>query len=189
MFYVDEAAFKLLIQYGYSMSFEENFDGIIIDSLKIRCLGEQMIDLAFSEAVDQHQRLWALAQQSLSGLEIDELGIRPKEVELLNAGCVVAQEALLDRGIEVPLGLRVPSQKPLTIYHPSCWMSSDFAQKLFDASFRDIDNYVRLKGRSSSYGPTPFITCCRQGQFNIVQWFMKMGARTKIDGEDFSWIA
>jgi len=189
MDHADEAAFKLLIEYDCPMSFKAGIDNMVLDQLKRCRLGEPMIDLALSKAVDQRQRLWALLQQSLSGLEIDELDIRPKEGELLDAGCVIAQEALLDRGIEVPLGLRVSNQKPLTIYHSRNWMSSNFAQKLFDAGFRDVDNHVRPRGRRSSYSPTPFIRCCRQGNFNSALWFMKMGARTRIDEEDFSWIA
>src|SRR5450432_132843 len=65
----------------------------------------------------------------------------------------------------------------------------NFAQKLFDAGFKDIDRCAPSIDGSSSYYTTPFILACCQGQFRVADWFLKMGARTRIDLDQVPYIA
>jgi hypothetical protein len=187
----DDTAVRLLVEYDCPMSHPMSYEGgdILLDMLKFCPLKQKTINLAIAKLADQRGRLWTLAQQNLSPREISRLGISLRQGEVLDADCAVIQDVLSNRGIYIPLALRVSPAKHRTVYNSTNPMSQKFAQKLFDAGFKSVDPCDHTSNGSSSYGPTPFLNACRQGEFELADWFLKMGARSRIDREEIPWIA
>ena len=104
--YGDNEAMSSLLKYECPMSYGEG-DDILIDKLKSSPLKRQTIKLAIAKSADQRQRLWALAQENLLALELGKLKISLQKGEVLDADCVVVQNALSSQQIYVPPSLKI----------------------------------------------------------------------------------
>jgi hypothetical protein len=185
----DVEALTLLIDHDCPMSAATFSDEIVLDLFKTDTLEGSMADKAISLAADQRTRLWALARQTLSRVELEKLHVSLNEGEVLDSGSVRVVKALLDRSIEVPLALRISTGRAVTIYSRCDYMTPWFAQKLFDAGFRDFDMHDVSRGSDSDYGPTPFLRCCRRGNYGLATWLLNMGARVQVDHRGKTWMA
>ncbi|KAH0536165.1 hypothetical protein FGG08_006929, partial [Glutinoglossum americanum] len=182
-------AIKLLLEYDCPLSQKMHYSGVTALDLIDPChLEERIADLVIAKAAGQRRGLWALATRNLSELEIGELGIQLREGEILDAGRVIAQEALIRKGVDVPPAFRVAVGKGFTIYHSEPHMSLGLAQKFFDIGFWDVDRHDPLV--SYPYmGLTPFLWCCYRQFFDSANWFLGRGARTRVSLEGILLVA
>jgi hypothetical protein len=141
---------------------------------------------------DQRTRLWELALEKLCETEIAALGIRLGGGEILDEGASDLCQALIDKGVKVPLAIMVSRRTPNSVFHATLFRSRpELAQALFDVGFRSMEALespsqvleLRRTLEVQSYSNIlPLLhQSCLALNLDMVTWCLEYGCRSVVE--------